>query len=79
MLDAAASAAFFNTLLAVSHVHLGLENKKEAFRWLHLALEERASRLVEFDNDTVYDSIREDEKAAKLREAICLTPHPESE
>lgn len=65
--------------LAIAHIHLGLENKDEAFRWLQLALEERACRLVEFDNDPIYDGIRDDDRSTKLREALCLTLPSEPE
>ena len=58
--------------LALAHAFLGLENSEAAFEWLRLALRERTCRLIELDNDPVYDAIRETEEMQRLRIAVCL-------
>lgn len=67
------SETIYVSPLAIAQIHLGLENTDEVFRWLNLAIEERSCRLIELDNDPIYDTIRDDERMKKVREAVCLT------
>ncbi|MBI1357567.1 MAG: tetratricopeptide repeat protein [Acidobacteria bacterium] len=58
--------------VAVAHAFLGLGSVPDAFEWLRLALDRRCCRLIELDNDPIYDAIREEEEFQKLRIAVCL-------
>lgn len=64
--------------LYIAQIYVALEDRDRAFEWFGKAVEERAPRLIELDVDSLYDSIRDDERFEELRRLVCLEPAPKA-
>ncbi|PWT97610.1 MAG: hypothetical protein C5B51_31080 [Terriglobia bacterium] len=58
--------------LAVAVIHIGLNNKDEAFRWLGKAFDDRSAGLVYLKVDPVFDAIRSEPRFVDLVRRIGL-------